>query len=87
MTEVVGVVAEFTAELFEINQVSLFRNRKLVLNFDSMSTINWVWDFWVRFWAFELELLTFLMVGLHQKSRMMSTSNKDICWLKISICD
>ena len=45
MTEVVGVVTEFTAELFEINQVSLLRNRKLVLNFDSMSTINWVWDF------------------------------------------
>ena len=54
MTEVVEVVTEFTAELFEIDQVSLFRNRKLVLNFDSMSTINWVWDFWVRFWAFEL---------------------------------
>ena len=32
MTEVVGVVTEFTAELFEIDQVSLFRNRKLVLN-------------------------------------------------------
>ena len=45
MTEVVGVVTEFTSELFEIDQVSLFRNRKLVLNFDSMSTINWVWDF------------------------------------------